>query len=524
MRGVVIVVVAARRRGSDRRRGGSDRRRGGSDRRRGGSDRRRGGSDRRRGGSDRLVGRLRDMGRAGVTDLAGVTGLADARVVDVDVGRVDVGVGPPLAQVGVVGAGGEVPADERSVWAAHQAAGISIPVDHRVVRLAQQGAVIGGGGSTVGPVDQVVRIAPLRRSGAVREGAAVVTQPQVTDLRAVEEPFGATLVEHLSMASQDGGDDLGVTGHSADGVDGEQVVAQAKSGSAAALLQLIEPDGHDEGRLGVPPDAVGRGDRPGHQLQQRIGAPRCWSTRVALTGLGVRQRNGQGVDGGVEDRGSLVVEDHRVAPHAHRPGAFGQRAVCAVDIGIVLDQAVRAQHRRGALDRDGQLLGAQPVQATRRVREQPGEVSQLVGFRHPAGSVVKAHQGRGAAQRQCLGGARVGSLCDGRDDLAQPWFGGGSGDGVQVVHRAGVQPRSLHREPVARPPPICRTETARLRLSEHANHQGLRGSVDLRQGRQRRLDLGVGERPHPLGCRHGQAGRGGDCSRQHRPAAARVGG
>src|SRR5680860_119905 len=62
----------------------------------------------------------------------------------------------------------------------HLAGGRGPPllVDDRVVAPAQQRPVEQAGGPSVNPMDQVMRIGPLRRRRTARDRAALVAQPQ----------------------------------------------------------------------------------------------------------------------------------------------------------------------------------------------------------------------------------------------------------------------------------------------------------------------------------------------------------
>ena len=85
-------------------------------------------------------------------------------------------------------------------------------VDHVVVMGAEQGPVVGSGGSAAGPVGDVVGFAPGGGDGAAGEGAALVAGDEGFAEVGREEPGGPADVQDPSLAAEQDGDDVGVAG------------------------------------------------------------------------------------------------------------------------------------------------------------------------------------------------------------------------------------------------------------------------------------------------------------------------
>lgn len=86
---------------------------------------------------------------------------------------------------------------------------------------AQQHQVVEAGGSAVGPVEDVVGVAGDGEAVAAGEGAVLVAQDEGEPDRGGDQAAGATDVEDLALAAEDGGDDLGVAGQAAYGGCGQ---------------------------------------------------------------------------------------------------------------------------------------------------------------------------------------------------------------------------------------------------------------------------------------------------------------
>jgi hypothetical protein len=169
----------------------------------------------------------------------------------------------------------------------------------------------------------------------------LVAQPQVTNLRAVEQPFGPALLDDLALGAQHHRDDLGITCQPAHRLDRNELTAHRESGAATATLQRIEPDGQHEAGLGLARHAARRRThRPGHELDQRVGAACCLRPRVVSPGVLVRFRLGQRIDRGINDGRALLIEQHQVTAHAHRPAALDQRPVSPSHFSVMLYEPV----------------------------------------------------------------------------------------------------------------------------------------------------------------------------------------
>lgn len=128
----------------------------------------------------------------------------------------------------------------------------AVVVDPSVVVLAQQDEVGQVGWSSVGPVDDVVGVAPRRWPVAAGEGAAGVAGGECAALRDGDESLGASDVERLALAAEDDGDDASVAGETSGcpGADGAGVVHDwqlarrlAGQGVVQLLLQGVGVDG-----------------------------------------------------------------------------------------------------------------------------------------------------------------------------------------------------------------------------------------------------------------------------------------
>jgi hypothetical protein len=104
-------------------------------------------------------------------------------------------------------------------------------VDEGVVVAAGEGEVEQAGGSAVGPVLDVVGVAPVGGSSAVWVGAAFVAGPEGGEQGWGDQAFGASDVEGLAVAAKDDGHDGGVAGELADGFGGEDLAVQGGSGA-----------------------------------------------------------------------------------------------------------------------------------------------------------------------------------------------------------------------------------------------------------------------------------------------------
>src|SRR6266498_3038113 len=100
-----------------------------------------------------------------------------------------------------------------------------------VVAGAEQDGVEQVGGAAVGPVQQMVDVAPAGGQVAAGEGAALIAEDQGAAQRGGDGALGAAEVQGLAGPAEDGGDDFGVAGESAHG-GGGQVVAGVQGAGA----------------------------------------------------------------------------------------------------------------------------------------------------------------------------------------------------------------------------------------------------------------------------------------------------
>src|SRR6266545_7732227 len=89
-----------------------------------------------------------------------------------------------------------------------------------VVSGAEEDGVVQVGGAAVGPVPQMVGVAPAGGQVAAGEGAARIPQGQGAAQRGGDGALGAAEVQGLAGPAEDGGDDFGVAGESAHGGGG----------------------------------------------------------------------------------------------------------------------------------------------------------------------------------------------------------------------------------------------------------------------------------------------------------------
>lgn len=172
------------------------------------------------------------------------------------------GVG--VVSVGVVGVGGDV-------------AGETTGVDDVMVVGTQERGVVEVGPATVGPVDEVVGVAPAGRPGAVGEGAALVAVVEGPDLGTGEEPTGAADQQRAPGVIEDDRVELGVAGQKPRGGDREVapgVGAPDRRGASGGGLEVGERDGEGELGGGLGGDVVSGADRAANQVE------RAWARRV----------------------------------------------------------------------------------------------------------------------------------------------------------------------------------------------------------------------------------------------------
>src|SRR5215204_976374 len=158
-------------------------------------------------------------------------------------------------------------------------------VDDSMVVPAEQDQIVHVSGSAIGPVDDVVGVAPVGGSGAAREGAAAIASGQRGPLAGADGAVFAADVERDGGGAGDDAGDAGVAGDAADGLCGDRPAAAEFAGWDATLgggaAQAVEADDHIEvGSDPVPGrQAAGVAGSAG-ELDQCVGHPLCRGTRI----------------------------------------------------------------------------------------------------------------------------------------------------------------------------------------------------------------------------------------------------
>ena len=172
-----------------------------------------------------------------------------------------------------------------------------------MVVAAEQDGVVEVGGAAVGPVVDVVGVAPARWSVAAGEGAAAVAQHEGASERAGDEAALSADVEDLAGAAEDGGEDGGVAGEAAHRVRGE--VEAGVEGAGAELPGQLVVAGGDDDLGGV---AAVSGSSPVRRASRQTSARASWRRWPGERGVVGAGRGGQWVDGGAEQAGGFGVE------------------------------------------------------------------------------------------------------------------------------------------------------------------------------------------------------------------------
>jgi hypothetical protein len=85
-------------------------------------------------------------------------------------------------------------------------------VDEAVVATAQRNTIVDAGGAVVGPVDNVVDVAPASGHGTAREGAAIITQDHCAANRRGDGAAGAPDVQWFAARAEHERDEFCVAG------------------------------------------------------------------------------------------------------------------------------------------------------------------------------------------------------------------------------------------------------------------------------------------------------------------------
>ena len=100
-------------------------------------------------------------------------------------------------------------------------------MSHAVMPAAEESEVAETGGSAVGPMDDVVGIAPSVRAVAPGMGAAAVPSDQRPANRCGDRPGGSSDIQHRVGVGGDPGD-LGVTRHTPCGLGGDDRLSESR--------------------------------------------------------------------------------------------------------------------------------------------------------------------------------------------------------------------------------------------------------------------------------------------------------
>src|SRR6266540_2672574 len=153
----------------------------------------------------------------------------------------------------------------------------------------------------------MVGVAPAGGQVAAGEGAARIAEDQGAAQRGGDGALRAAEVQGLAGPAEDGGDDFGVAGESADG-GGGQVLAGVQGAGAEFGGEFGVVQGEDEGGfLPALGGEVPAAQRPVGEFDQGVGHPPGVGPGVRLAGVG-GAGGGQGVQGGAEDLPALVVQ------------------------------------------------------------------------------------------------------------------------------------------------------------------------------------------------------------------------
>ena len=162
-----------------------------------------------------------------------------------------------------------------------------LAVDEGVVGAAEQDPVVEAGGSAVGPVGDVVHVAPAGRPVAAGEGAAEVAELDGASEFFGEDPDGAADVERHPGGVQQHRQDGGVAGDPADVLGGDGG-AGVQGADADGGLELVVADG-DRDVGGEPERGRGLvgGEGAAADLDQGVGVAltrRCGGLSVTVRG------------------------------------------------------------------------------------------------------------------------------------------------------------------------------------------------------------------------------------------------
>ncbi len=214
---------------------------------------------------------------------------------------------------------------------------------------------------------------------AAGEPAVLVAEDECFPDRGGDEALGAADVEDLAEGAEHGGDHLGVTGQPPHGRDRE-VVAGVQRRGAEPFPELVERHRDGEPWLG----AVLLRQQPlgllGLQAGLDQGVPGAGAVvaqvaaGLAAVRVGPRQRRGQRVEGGLDDRGVL---DRAPATHADAAEA------------VVGDGEEPAQVRRPLQPVQRGLLGAGGAVGVEHLEQVVAGLAQLGGVQR--GGLVEQH-------------------------------------------------------------------------------------------------------------------------------------
>ncbi len=247
-------------------------------------------------------------------------------------------------------------------------------VQQGVMPAAQHHQVVQVRRTTIDPVDDVVGVAGDRQPPAPWECAPAVPQHQGVPLAGGDQPLRPAHVQHLTLAAQHGGDDLGVAGQPAhrgrrqrqpvhDAADSDPRGAAAGAGRTVGGGGLVggvvgPPQRHPVLLLGEPgPDRVQPG---GDQHPRRRAVVGGQPVRVgAVAGLGLPAHGDQGVQqpGPALPPVPPVMGTHRLPARPSPLRGRGLRVLVGrgAPAGARLGRLRARQRHQGGLDQLGVL-------------------------------------------------------------------------------------------------------------------------------------------------------------------------
>src|SRR5450631_4821859 len=219
--------------------------------------------------------------------------------------RDQVVLGVPVSPLVLAGCGAgcsEVPGD----FAGGGGRGPAPLVGDGVVARAEQCGVGQGGGAAVDPVNEVVGVGPHGWRGAPGDGAALVAQPHGSEHPGGEQAPGPADVQDLGVGAQHDRDDGRVAGDPADCLGCQEPAGQQGGPGPAAVGEVAQVDGDEQGGLGGGRGGAPGGGRPAADLDQGLAAALLGGAQVRACRGG--SGCGQGSEDGFQDLAAFGVQ------------------------------------------------------------------------------------------------------------------------------------------------------------------------------------------------------------------------